>query len=95
MRKTTNPTMAPTKRKSSRPLTERQKDAIRRLARSENERCFLAPDLAKQLHNRKVAELTGRKHRRWEWRRYTGITWEVQLTAAGRNVLGVIGREST
>jgi hypothetical protein len=74
-----------------RPLTDRQKGAMKRLAKAEGNRCYLSPDLAKQLDKRGVAKLTGRKHTRYEWQRPVATLWEVQLTAAGRNVLPILG----
>lgn len=78
--------------KPLRPLTDRQKAALKRCANGDGFREFLAPDIAKQLVNRGVAELTGRKYQRKEWNRpVVGATlWEVRLTAAGQNMLGVI-----
>lgn len=78
----------------NRPLTERQIAALKRLAK-EGGREHFSPDLAKQLVARGVATLTGRKYTRREYNRpVKGSTiWEVELTAAGRNVLPVIGVE--
>lgn len=81
------------KPKLPRPLTDRQKAALKRLAKSEGFRELFSPELAKQLVKRGVAELTGRKWQRSEWnRKVVGATlWEVRLTTAGANALGVLG----
>lgn len=73
-----------------RPLTDRQKAALKRLYRDPAHREHFSPDLAKQLHKRGVAELTGYKHTRYEWQRPVATLWEVRLTAAGRNLFGVL-----
>lgn len=73
-----------------RPLTDRQKAALKRLAKDEYGRQYLSPDLAKQLCKRGLTEMTGRKRTRYEWQRPVATLWEVRTTAAGRNVLGVI-----
>lgn len=79
--------------KLPRPLTDRQKAALKRLAKGEFYSDYFSPDVAKQLVKRGVAELTGRKYQRHEWNRpVVGSTlWEVRLTTAGANVLGVLG----
>lgn len=77
-----------------RPVTDRQKAALRRLALNGGWEMF-SPDLCRQLEKRGLVEITGHKRSRTEYNRpVKGSTlWQVRLTTAGKNLLPVLGLE--
>lgn len=59
-------------------ITERQQKALDRMARDEDKRASLSPDLARQLIKKGLVRLV-RKRQRCEWSRPVATLWVVCL----------------